>query len=135
VLIVRSLSATQQISDNKLRALVEKRINDLGGECFDADAMGYFLIVEPGDTFSALEKQLGFPMLCNRFTGIRFDAIGFTPSFEFVEEFPFCYDMVFIISDDGFGIEVFVSKEEGVQPDLLEMCRRFAFQSQDEEAP
>jgi hypothetical protein len=91
-------------------------------------ALGYFLVIQPWDTLDAIDAQLGFSILANRFTAIRFDQPGFTPSFEFVEEFPSCYDMVFVLSDDGYGIEVFVEKAEGVPPDLRIMCRVHALQ-------
>lgn len=128
---VTDLAGTVQIANPAIRQLVEERINDLGGEAFDADTLGYFLVIEQGDTLEAIDAQLGFPILANRITGIRFDQPGFWPSFEFVEEFPACYDMVFIISDDGFGIEVLVPKADGVPPDLRIVCSVHAFKDQD----
>ena len=125
--IIRDLISTHQIGNTAIRQLVEERINDLGGEAFDADALGYFLVIEPGDTLEAIAGQLGFSIVANRFTGIHFSDTGFTPSFEFVEEFATCYDMVFVISDDGFGVELFISKGDGVDADLLAMCRMYAF--------
>jgi hypothetical protein len=128
VIVVRNLQSTHQISNLQIRELVQQRINDLGGEAFDADSLGYFLVVEAGDTIEAIHAQVGFNILKNRFTGIRFDATGFTPSFEFVQEFTdCCYDMVFVLSDDGFGVELFIPKGEGTNPDLLAMCRMYAF--------
>lgn len=115
--------------------MVWQRINDLGGEAFDAAELGYFLVVESGDALEAIKAQIGFDILCNRWTGIRYDQSGFIPSFEFIEEFSFCYDMVFIISDDGFGIEMFVPKSSGVAPELLALCQQFAFPSEDVESP
>ena len=126
--IIRDLQSTHQISNLQIRALVQQRINDLGGEAFDATALGYFLIIQPGDTLDAIDSQLGFSILANRVTGISYDQPGFSPSFEFVEEFPSCYDLVFVLSDDGYGIEVFVEKAEGVPPDLRIMCRVHAVQ-------
>lgn len=126
---VTDLAGTARIANPAIRQLVEERINDLGGEAFDAEALGYFLVIEPGDTLGAIDAQLGFPILANRITGIRFDQPGFWPSFEFVEEFPSCYDMVFIISDDGFGIEVFIPKDIEIQ-DLLAVCQRYVFKDQ-----
>jgi hypothetical protein len=128
VIIVRDVSAIHQIGNIEIRELVTQRMDDLGGDAFDTNALGYFLVVEPGDTLEALSAQLGFDFLCNRFTGIRYDQAGFTPSFEFVEEFTACYDMVFVLSDDGYGVEVFVQKANGVPPDLLAMCQRYAVQ-------
>ena len=121
--IIRDLASTTLIDNPAIRQLVQKRIKDLGGEAFDTTALGYLLVIQPGDTLDAIDTQLGFSILANRFTKIRFDQPGFSPSFEFVEEFPACYDMVFVVSDDGHGVEVFVPKAEGIPPDLRIMCR------------
>jgi hypothetical protein len=133
--IVRDLNSANQISDPAIRELVRQRINDLGGEAFESPELGYFLVVEIGDTIEAINAQVGFNILRNRFTDIRFDATGFTPSFEFIEEFVSCYDMVFVLDDSGFGVELFVPKEEGIDSDLLAMCRMYAFSSPSEDAP
>ena len=133
--VVRDHSTNDQISSLQIRELVQQRINDLGGVAFDADELGYFLVVESSDALEALSAQLGFDMLRNRFTGIRFNATGFTPSFEFIEELPACYDMVFVLDDTGIGVEIFVPKEEDIDPDLIAMCRMFAYTAPPEDAP
>ena len=135
MIVVRDHSTIDQISNPAIRELVQQRINDLGGESFDSNELGYFLVVESSDTLEALSAQLGFDMLRNRFTGIRFNATGFTPSFEFIEEFPACYDMVFVLDDTGIGVEIFVPKEEGIDPDLIAMCRMYAYTAPPEDAP
>ena len=135
MIVVRDHSTIDQISNLQIRELVQQRINDLGGEAFDSNELGYFLVVESSDTLEALSAQLGFDMLRNRFTGIRFNATGFTPSFEFIEEFPACYDMVFVLDDTGIGVEIFVPKEEGIDPDLIAMCRMYAYKAPPEDAP
>lgn len=124
--IIRDLAAATQITDPEIRQLVEKRLKDLGEEPFDLAALGYFIVVEPGTSLEALNDQLGFNILASRFTGIRDDQTGFAPSFEFVEQFGGCYDMVFVMDDSGFGIEVFISKAGGVNPELLALCERYA---------
>ena len=73
-----------------------------------------------------INTQIGLNILANRFTGIRYDEVGYTPSFEFIEEFPACYELVFILDDSGYGIDIFISKGTGVDPDLLAMCQRYA---------
>ena len=135
MIVVRDQSNIDQISNPAIRELVQQRINDLGGESFDSNELGYFLVVESSDTLEALSAQLGFDMLRNRFTGIRFNATGFTPSFEFIEEFPACYDMVFVLDDTGIGVEIFVPKEEGIDPDLIAMCRMYAYTAPPEDSP
>ena len=135
MIVVRDHSTIDQISNLQIRELVQQRNNDLGGESFDSNELGYFLVVESSDTLEALSAQLGFDMLRNRFTGIRFNATGFTPSFEFIEEFPACYDMVFVLDDTGIGVEIFVPKAEGIDPDLIAMCRMYAYTAPPEDAP
>jgi len=124
--IIRDLASTDAITDPGIRHLVALRMHELGKEPFDLSELGYFLIVQPGDSLDVIDTQLCFPILCNRYTGICFDQSGFTPSFEFVEEFSGCYEMVFVLDDTGFGVEVFLPKSEGIDPDLLEMCQRYA---------
>jgi len=127
VIVVRDLSASHQIGNPTIRDLVQQRINDLGGEAFDTLALGYLLVIEAGDTTEAIHAQVGFNILQNRFSGIRFDHPGFTPSFEFIQESPACYDMVIVLSDDGFGVELFIPKVDGVHGDLIAMCRMYTF--------
>ena len=67
-----------------------------------------FIVVEPGDSVEAIDDALGFPIL-NR-------------PFELLADHADWYEMVFVLSDDGYGIEVFISKAPGVDPGLLAMC-------------
>ena len=124
--IIHDLLSTMQISDRAIRKLVQQRIDDLGGDKFDAAVLGYFLVIEPGDSLNTINTQIGFNILANRFTGIRWDQPGYTPSFEFIEEFPSCYELVIILDDSGYGIDIFISKGSGVDPDLLAVCQRYA---------
>lgn len=95
MIIIRDLLSIHQIGTIAIRELVKQRMDDLGGDAFDASALGYFLVVENGDTIEAIAAQLGFDILCNRFTGVRYDQAGCTPSFEVVEKSATGYDMVF----------------------------------------
>ncbi len=135
MIVVRDLPTIDQIINLQIRELVQQRINDLGGEAFDSNELGYFLVVEAGDTTEAIQTQIGFNILHNRLTGVHFNATGFTPSFEFIEEFPACYDMVFVLDDTGIGIELFVPKEEGIDSDLTAMCRMYAYKAPPEDGP
>ncbi|MDD2882214.1 MAG: hypothetical protein PHQ58_17450 [Rhodoferax sp.] len=58
----------------------------LSEDCsYDPDVLGYFLIVQPGDSIAIINAQIGFDILANKWTGIRFDQPGYTPSFEVLE--------------------------------------------------
>ena len=135
MIVVRDLHSIKEISNAAIRGLVQRRIHDLGGDAFNTEALGTFLVIEPGDQIQNINREVGFNILHNRLNGLRFDQSGFTPSFEFVEEYPCCYDMVFVLSDDGIGVELFVSKDNDIDADLIAMCCMFAFQSQDQDAP
>lgn len=125
--VLRQPSELPQIRNEEIRDLIDRRIDDL---CFDndwnSDELGFFIVVEPGDNLDAISEKLGFHILSNRFTGASFGEPGFTPCFEILEEHPGFFAMLFIISDDGFGIEVFIPKADGVDSRLLAMCRRYA---------
>ena len=114
MIVVRDLSATQEIAHPQIKQLVQQRINDLDGVEFESSELGYFLVVEACDSKENIHTQVGFHILRNRFTGTLFDATGFTPSFEFIEEFSACYGILFVLDDTGFGVQIFVPKEEGI---------------------
>ena len=120
--IARDLPTAALIRNAEIRQLVQQRINDLGGDSFDSSELGYFLVIEPGDSLDAIAAQLGFSIIANRFTGIRYDQEGFTPSFEFIEAIGNCYDMVFVIQDSGYALEAVLERAIGVDADLLAMC-------------
>ena len=126
MIVVRDQHSAHQISNPQIKQLVQQRINDLAGQDIGEWEFGYFLVIEFTDTIQAIKAQVGFDILCNRFTGIRYDQAEFTPSFEFIEEFPSCYDMVFVLGDDGAGVEVFIPKDDGIDPDLIAMCQQYA---------
>ena len=135
MIIIHDNSTINQIINPAIRELVLARINDLGGVTFDTDELGYLLVVESSDTLEAWSVQLGFDLPRNRFTGIRYDQADFTPSFEFIKEFPSCFDIVFVLSDDSMGVELFVPKEAGIDPDLIGMCRMYSNKAPLEDAP
>ena len=71
------------------------------------EILGFVLIVEQGDTIANVDAQLGFPILANRH--------------EFILEHAFWFELVYVLGQDGYGIEVFVPKSIDL-PDLLSMC-------------
>ena len=123
--VIRDPTDAATITDPHIRHLVELRICELGKEPYDLKALGFFLVIEPGDAIESINAQLGFSILCNRATGIRYDEPGYTPSFEFIEEFSGCYDAVFVLGQE-FAVEVFIPKVTGVDSDLLQMCAVYA---------
>lgn len=127
MIVVRDPESIERVWDPAIRELLSARLAMLGEEePYDPSVSGYFIVLEPGDQHLELDRQLGFPVLSNRWDGSTFGEPGFAPSTEILEEYPTCYDLVFILSDDGYGVEIFVPKQPGVDDRLLALCEQFA---------
>ncbi len=114
-----------------MRSLIDQRIAMLSeDEPYDPAVNGYFIVIEAGDSLDALDAQLGFSILSNRFDGTLYGHPDFSPCFELLEEHASCYEMVFVLSDDGYGVEVFIPKE-GAPAALLALCQRYAIPAQE----
>lgn len=127
MLILRGQTDISIIPDPDIRSLVEQRFAQIcAGEAYDYDLHGYMIVVEAGDSVDALEKESGCPILRAIFDETNFGDLDFSPSFEALEEHAGCYEMVFILNDEGFGIDIFIPKQEGINADLLAMCKSYA---------
>jgi hypothetical protein len=132
MLALRDREAIARVADPELRALIERRVEAILAEVADDD--GYelhelvlFVVVQPGDPLEAIDEQLGFPVLSTRWEPeARFGTPAFRPSWELLWEHAGYYEVLFILSDDGYGIDVFVAKRPGVDPKLLAMCAAYA---------
>lgn len=132
MLILLSPELAARIADAEIRRLVEVRFAQiLDGEPYDCDQHGYMIVVEPGDSPKDLEEVSGCPVLWDLFRESRYGDPDFTPATEALEEHPACYELVFINSDDGAGVEIFVPKCDGIDPELLAMCATYAVPAQD----
>lgn len=125
---LRDEAAIAALPDAALRRLIEKRVAEINESCpWDADELGYFIVVEPGDTAAALEAEIGFPVLRNLFDDTPFGHPDFAPSFEWAEIHPEGYlELVYVISDGGYGYNIFIVDQPGADQNLIAMCRAFA---------
>lgn len=96
--------------DLRLKQLLIERRDQLGGNITDR---ARFLIPGPSDNLEALELELGFPGLS--------DPEG---SFgcEWVADHGAVYEAVWVLTDDGFAHVILVSKQHGMDPELLRLC-------------
>lgn len=127
--VLRDPSLANTIEDEALRALVAQRFVEIAqDEPYDPDICGYFIVTEPGDSVTALEKETGCTILGSVFRDACFGETDFSPCFEFLEEHerPACYEVVFILNDGGFGIGLFIPKVPGMDQQLLDFCRAYA---------
>ena len=110
--VIRSPADAANIADAAIRQMILQRIDAIASdEPYDASLHGYFLVLEDGDTLNAINQQVGFDLLAK--------------PYEILEEYPSAYDLLYIVCDDGFGIELFIPKAIDI-PELISMCKRFA---------
>ena len=124
--VIRTESDLQALEDPGLLALIHRRIADTAEFVNTFGELVFFVIVEPGDDIAGVDDALGFPVMVNRFDGTTLGEPGFTPSWDVLEEHAGFYELVYVLSDDGQGVTVFVTRAEGVSAELLAMCRQFA---------
>jgi hypothetical protein len=120
MLILKSPSSIDSITDPDIFKLVKLRHDQLGDEMF-----GSVIIIEAGDSLSDIEEEIGFSILTNLFDDVRYPDPDFVPCLEVLEDHGGCYEMVFIFGDGDDAIEIFIPKH-GVDNDLLTMCSQFA---------
>lgn len=131
MLILRDPAHTQQVTDPDIRRLIEQRFKEISaGEAYDTNRHGYMVVVEPGDSVTALEQECSRPILRSLFDDFPYGSPDFAPSFDILEEHhgskgTVFYEMHFDTNDDGFGITLFLPKE-GIDADLLALCAEYA---------
>lgn len=127
MLILRGPDAASRMGDPELRSLIQERfLQVLAGEPYDYDRHGYMIVVEPGDSVESVEAESGCPILTDVFGELHFGQPEFSPSSEVLEEHPCCYEMLFILNDEGFAVTIWVPKVDGIDPTLLSLCATFA---------
>lgn len=124
---IRGPEEVRRIDDPDIRRLAERRFAEVcNGETYDADIHGEMIVVETGDTPTSLEGESGCPVASNPFDDVRFPDPDFVPVCEYLEEHSHCFEMMFLFSDDGAGVNFFIPKSSGIDADLLELCARFS---------
>ena len=120
MLILKSPSSFDSITDPDILSLVKLRHDQLGDEMFDSA-----IIVEAGDSISDIEEEIGFFVMTNLFDGVRYPDPDFVPCFEVLQDHGGCYEMLFILSDGDDEIEIFIPKT-GIDNELLAMCAQYS---------
>jgi len=92
MIVIRDAASMSNIAN----PLVQQRFAEIS-----AAGEVHFVIVQVGDTVAEIEQQFNFPILRNWLDVTCFGDAGFTPCFEVLEEHARCYEMVFILNDDG----------------------------------
>lgn len=93
-----------------LRVLLQDRRAMLGYD-LPFREMAQFVVVQEGDTLADVERETGLHIQ------LGMDDPDYTPAWEWVIDHGLFYETVFILSDDGYGIVLFVLKT-GIDPFL-----------------
>ncbi len=107
--------------DLRLKRMLIERRDQLDGEI---KGEARFIVVQPGDSMKALEQELGWSIFMNP-EGYWFGHPDYYPSWEWLADHGHCFEMVFIMTDDGFAHVVLVEQSQGVDPELLRLCRMY----------
>lgn len=108
--LARALSSSL---DPAIRALLTLRrdqlLYDTAGD-YELGDLVHFVIVEPGDSIADVEAAANYPLFTE-------------PAFEWVTDHGQWIEGVIVLSDDGFGIAIFVPDIDGVDPTMLSVLR------------
>ena len=122
MLIIQNRSQLHLITDPDILKLVTLRLAQL-----ESNIPSPMIIIEPGDSLSSIEKEIGFSILTNLFDDISYPDPDFVPSCEALEDHGGFYEMLFILGDGEEAVEIFIPKN-GVDASLLSMCADFSNQ-------
>ena len=122
MLKIHNRSQLNTIIDQDILKLVTLRLSQL-----DSNLPTPMIIIEPKDSLSDIEEEIGFSILTNLFDDISYPDPDFMPSCEALEDHGGCYEMLFILGDGEEAVEIFIPKT-GVDASLLAMCADFSNQ-------
>jgi hypothetical protein len=127
MLLIRGPDQVRRIDDPDTRRLVEQRLVEIcAGQPYAPEVHGDMIVAQPGDTLASLEKQGDLALASSPVDELYFPDPDFVPFCETIEEHPGCYEMVFILSDDGYGVLIFVPDQPDIDSELLALCRAYA---------
>ena len=134
IVITQSAEVTQ-VSNPAIRSLLTRRFQQLAETAPTATNVSMvtpceFIVVGAGEAVSDIEQAAGYPILTGLFDDLSYTDPDFQPCSEILEEhhheqYTF-YEMVFIGNDDGAFACVLIPDEEGIDADLLALCRSFS---------
>ncbi len=118
--------APRLMTDPKLKNLLTDRVQDWAAR--GLIDLTHLVIIEVGDTDVSVTDELGLSPLINPLDGKRFGTDRFVFPFDFIEDHGGWFELFVTVGNDGFAFVLFVRDREGVDPELLSMCRAHAQQ-------
>ena len=127
MIIFNEIETIKQFYQIELRNHMLETISKItDGAFYDPSIYGHFVLVEVGDYIGEIEAMTGCHLMHGLSQNSQYGDADYQPSFEWLVEHPIFYEAVFIISDDGYGIDLLIPKALGIDPDLLAMCAKYA---------
>ena len=124
MMTLREPADAARVEDAAIQALITERFEELRSPDYEWAELGYFVVVEPDDTIAELEAAHHIAITTGYCCTVNYGQPGFIPSFELIAEHETSYELVFILSDSGFGVTLFVAKLPVTE--LVCFCRKFA---------
>ena len=111
----------------RLRTLIAESLSqEIRPISYDLIDFTSIVIVQAGDTEGDIRRELGFSPLVNVFDGKRYGSAAFIPHWDLLRDDGGWFEFIFTVGNDGFAFVLFVEDVEGVDPDLLALCRSCA---------
>lgn len=92
---------------------------------WDLGDLAHFIIVQPGDSIEAIEKELGISPFENLVDGARYPDPAFEPSWEHCILREGYFDVTFALSDSGLGLCLVAQDRTDVVPELIDLLRSY----------
>ena len=103
-------------ADPDLRSLLKAQADRLTAYVdYDLSELAMFAIVEPGDDLNSIDSAIGWSLL---------DGDTFSRPVEIITQVRGWYEVTFILSDDGFGLVLYVPDIDGTNRQLLAACEQ-----------
>lgn len=128
MMTLREPADAARVEDAAIKELVSRRFEELRSPDYEWAELGYFVVVELHDTIRQLEAAHCIAITTGYCCTVNYGQPGFIPSFELIEEHESSYELVFILSDSGFGVTLFVPKLPVTE--VVRFCREFTLAQQ-----
>jgi hypothetical protein len=110
--------------DNRLRQLLADRIEDAAKT--DLLGLTHLLVVQAGDCEHTITEEICLSPLTNPSDGVPFGSPEFVPLWDWLQQHDGWFEMIITVGNSGFAFILLIEDAEGVQPELLDLCRLYA---------
>jgi hypothetical protein len=109
--------------DPRLQQLLADRIHDAR----ETNLLGltHLLVVQPGDCEHTIAEEICLSPLTNPIDGERFGSVDFQPWWDWLQQHDGWFEMIITVGNSGFAFILLIQDADGVQPELLSLCRTY----------